>query len=68
MAELVVVEGVSGVWHYHIAEVGHETTAICGAKTMPCAAPLSSWGFKPEHMRTSYCAECGDHLKESDNG
>ena len=32
--------------------------ALCGAQTMATSAPLSTWGFKPRHMRHSYCAEC----------
>ena len=54
-----VVEGISGVWHYHLAKAeGPFYEALCGARTMYSAAPLDSWGYKPDHMPASYCAEC----------
>lgn len=54
-----ICEGQASVWHYHLCwEHGDSLTAICGAKTMPCSAPLESWGHKPKHMRSSYCKEC----------
>lgn len=57
--ELQVVEGLSAVWHYHLAhKEASSSKALCGAKTMSCGLPVTSWGFKPGHMRSSYCAEC----------
>lgn len=54
-----IVEGIAGVWHYHLAPAGSSVArGLCGAQTMATSAPLSSWGFKPSHMRHSYCAEC----------
>ena len=55
-----IVEGISGMWHYHLAPIdGLPTPALCGAKTMATSAPLSSWGFIPRHFPTGgYCAEC----------
>jgi hypothetical protein len=54
-----IVEGVLGIWHYHLAhQNGDPYTALCGARTMKSNAPLNSWGFKPDHFRTSYCAKC----------
>lgn len=53
-----IVEGVAGVWHYHLAPKGISATALCGALTMATEAPLSSWGFKPGHIPHSYCSEC----------
>lgn len=59
--QLKLVEGISGVWHYHLARVGEsDQRGLCGAKTMSTGAPLSSWGFKPSHMRHSYCDECAE--------
>ncbi len=54
-----IVEGISGMWHYHLAPSdGSPHKSLCGKQTMPTAAPLSSWGFYPKHMPTSYCREC----------
>ena len=48
---LRLVEGVSGVWHYHLA-YGPELKAICDpAKVvMHTGATLDSWGYKPSHI------------------
>jgi hypothetical protein len=55
-----IAEGISGMWHYHIRERG-KMEAACGldaSLVMPTQLPLSSWGFKPGHMPTSYCSKC----------
>lgn len=59
-AGVKVCEGISGIWRYHLClqtDV-HATTALCGRQTMACSCTTESWGFKPEHMPTSYCDEC----------
>ena len=56
-----VVEGISGVWHYHLTDEpknGSSAKSICGARTMYSGMPIDSWGYKPTHMPTSYCKEC----------
>lgn len=54
-----IVEGIAGVWHFHLAVAGGSPAkGLCGATTMATCAPIDSWGFKPSHMRHSYCAEC----------
>ena len=54
-----IVEGIAGVWHYHLAPAGASVArGLCGAQTMATCAPLSTWGFKPGHIRHSYCTEC----------
>ena len=58
-ARFKVVEGIGGVWHYHLAQFDAPASkGLCGAQTMPCGIKLESWGFKPTHFRSSYCAEC----------
>lgn len=53
-------EGVSGMWRYHLCPSDDDTgtKSLCGARTMHSYAVLSSWGFVPKHMPTSYCEEC----------
>jgi hypothetical protein len=56
-----VVEGVSGVWHYHLAETSTNATALCGARTMSTSIKLSDWGVPfGEHFpkRPTWCAVC----------
>lgn len=54
-----IVEGVSAVWHYHLAHAdASPATSLCGARTMATSAPLKSWGFRPAHFRSSYCETC----------
>lgn len=71
--DAILLEGISGVWHYHVSSGGK---ALCGAqRVMGTHAPLSSWGTKPTHMPTSYCKECdrlykkkacGGHRQDTD--
>ena len=51
-------EGIGGTWRYHLCRDDSETEALCGKPTMPCRSLISSWGYKPDHMPTSYCKEC----------
>lgn len=71
MSELRMVEGVSGVWFYHLTNMESSATALCGARTMACGARLSSWGFKGHHghIKYGYCDKCatlaGDELPKA---
>ena len=62
-----IVEGISGMWRYHLALIdASPTPALCGARTMATSAPLSSWGFAPAHIPTSYCAKCEEIAKKAE--
>jgi hypothetical protein len=56
---LKVVEGVEGIWHYHISETGRNgQPALCGkTNVMSTELPLSLWG-KKGHLNETYCEEC----------
>jgi len=59
LPQFQIVASVSGVWHYHLAKLGNSPArSLCGDRTMATSAPLSSWGHKPAHYRSSYCQEC----------
>lgn len=64
MSERHVVEGVSGLWHYHIAESETNARALCGARTMSSGIRIEDWA-KPfgEHFpkRPTWCQLCA-HL------
>ena len=66
MKSLKIVEGVAGVWHYHLSETGHNgKPALCGnPKVMQTEVPLSSWMTPPSHLHETYCKECNDIYKE----
>jgi hypothetical protein len=57
MDNLHITEGVAGIWFYHLSPAGTNTKALCGAKTMNTALPLSSWGFRG-HLNERYCDKC----------
>lgn len=60
-----LLEGLSGMWHYHISRRG---LAICGeSKVMTTHAPRRTWGIKPQHMPTSYCEKCDGLYKGERN-
>ena len=52
-----MAEGIAGTWHYHVSDNGGRR-GLCNKPTMHSEAPLNTWGFKPEHMPSSYCIEC----------
>ena len=54
-----VVEGVEGIWHYHLSESGKsDQPALCGKlNVMSTEIPLSVWG-KKGHLNETYCEEC----------
>lgn len=56
---LHVTEGIGGRWHYHLSMKGTNATALCGAKTMFTAVPLTAWGFTGE-LHERYCAHCAE--------
>ena len=65
-----ICESIHGNWHYHLfnRKTGKASEALCGAKTMWSGAPLDTWGFKPEHMPSSYCEDCERISQASDGG
>ncbi len=63
MDQLRVVESIHGTWHYHLtreATPANGAKALCGATTMHCGVPISSWGTKSAHIPESYCKQCGE--------
>lgn len=56
MERFKVVEHISGVWSYHLAEID-KYTSLCGKQVMDCNLPFKSWGVKT-HLKESYCQIC----------
>jgi hypothetical protein len=65
---LKIVEGVEGVWRYHLSESGDTARpALCGnSKVMTTKIPLDSWNKKDEHIPSSYCKTC-NHIYQRNN-
>jgi hypothetical protein len=61
MNNLVVTEGISGLWHYHLSDRMNFTRGLCGAMTMKTAIEPADFG-KPfgDHLpkRPTWCATC----------
>jgi len=57
---LVVTEGISGFWHYHLSVEGSPSRGLCGAWTMPTSLPLSGWNRRIPHYHIpeSFCSKC----------
>ena len=68
--KLKIVEGVAGVWHYHLSETGENyKPALCGkVEVMRTEIPLTAWAIK-SHLNETYCKECeqlaGKRLKRT---
>lgn len=61
ITELVITEGVSGLWHYHISREDKKTRALCGAQTMHTSIQLKDWKVQfGEHFpkRPTWCSHC----------
>ncbi len=59
--ELVVTEGSTGYWHYHLSRRVNVMRGLCGAPTLPTAIPLSAWGAPAEEglpKPPKYCDAC----------
>ena len=58
--ELVVTEGSTGYWHYHLSRRASIMRGLCGAPTLPTAIPVSAWGAKEEGLPKppKYCEKC----------
>jgi len=64
---MIITEGISGYWHYHISDDATPNVALCGARTMQTNMPLSDWGMPGgEHLpkRYTFCKECDKLMKE----
>ena len=57
-----VVEGVTGVWHYHLRRATATAgPALCGAQVMHTGLPYERWGVPfGEHFpkKPTWCAHC----------
>lgn len=59
--ELVVTEGSTGYWYYHLSRRVNLMRALCSAPTLPTAIPLSAWGAPAEEglpKSPTYCQAC----------
>ena len=60
-----VVEGIAGMWHYHLAPIGGPMTkSLCGKDTMLTHVPIDTWGFRG-HLRETYCRKCEELADEA---
>lgn len=58
MPALVIVEGISGMNFYHLADpAGNGTRSLCGVATMPTSLPRGTWGLVG-HLGERYCSRC----------
>lgn len=58
---LVVTEGVSGYWHYHLSDADCNIRSLCGKQVMHTSIPPERWGVPfGEHFpkRPTWCQEC----------
>jgi hypothetical protein len=54
---VVIAEGVSGTFYYHLAAAENTAQALCGAQTMPTLLDLDAWG-KTGHLNERWCKRC----------
>lgn len=59
---LRVVEGVSGVWFYHLA-TQDRLQPLCDPSrlVMQTGIPLAAWGHRVGHLPEKYCDQCAEH-------
>lgn len=56
--DVVICEGVSGTWFFHLARAGAQTRSLCGKPVMSASVPM--WGCQPGNDRITYrwCKVC----------
>ena len=56
---MFIVEGVAGVWFYHLSDTGKSGhPALCGEQdVMSTSLPITSWGYRG-HLKERYCTTC----------
>jgi hypothetical protein len=57
MDDIIITEGVSGYWFYHLSHIKTFTRSLCGELVMRTSLPLSEWG-KVGHLNERYCKKC----------
>lgn len=55
--DLMITEGVSGTWFYHLSLRADISVALCGARTMATQLPLGTWGHTG-HLGERWCSRC----------
>lgn len=65
---LHIVEGVEGMFSYHLSQPG-SPQALCNPQRtmMRTGLPLRSWGFRG-HLHEKYCATCARLTRDLDLG
>lgn len=62
VADLIITEGISGMWHYHLSREDNFTRGLCGAWVMRTAIPREGWmrATHGDHMpkRMTWCKTC----------
>ena len=58
MEDLVVTEGIAGVWFYHLSHWKTYTTSLCGRDTMMSPVNLKNWGKSGSNTPDKWCKEC----------
>jgi len=61
---LHITEGVSGVYFYHLSEVGTNALSLCGARTMNTQIPVASWDVRG-HLNEKWCVKCATQGAEA---
>jgi len=61
LTALKVMEGISGLWHYHLSRP-EAVVGLCGARVMPCSLALSDWKGAQTPAQfpkaATYCPAC----------
>lgn len=65
-AELVIKEGVAGVWFYHLTYADNYVS-LCGQRVMNTSMQLDHWDCTPEnyHIPEKWCKKCESLRKET---
>ncbi len=61
--DLIVTEGISGVYHYHLSHASRFTRGLCGRQTMRTGLSLLQWGGRSDHLHETYCKKCEERAE-----
>jgi hypothetical protein len=58
VVDLIITESLETPWRYHWSAISEQTSALCGANTMPANLACENWGAEYSGVRVTWCAEC----------
>ena len=61
MKNLIITEGVQGIWYYHLSYPETFTKSLCDKNTMRTSVSIENWGISGLNTPDKWCSKC-EHI------